>query len=158
MGSKKASAALLDPLGLFDARELVRIEERLSDVESSLKRLEEALSVVEPLVRFYEEYGDCYLERTWVKNKVGDKYYYYYLKCRDKGGVRSIYLGKEGEALTIYNEVYRPLITMARRISELKARLTDLANLRNELRRYAEEIWKVSDGLRETKKKAESIQ
>ncbi|MFP3156971.1 MAG: hypothetical protein RXO25_02725 [Caldivirga sp.] len=157
MGSKKASAALLDPLGLFDARELVRIEERLSDVEASLKRLEEALSVVEPLVRFYEEYGDCYLERTWVKNKVGDKYYYYYLKCRDKGGVRSIYLGKEGEALTIYNEVYRPLITMARRISELKARLTDLANLRNELRRYAEEIWKVSDGLRETKRKAEGI-
>jgi hypothetical protein len=157
MESKKASAALLDPLGLFDARELVRIEERLSDVEASLKRLEEALSVVEPLVRFYEEYGDCYLERTWVKNKVGDKYYYYYLKCRDKGGVRSIYLGKEGEALTIYNEVYRPLITMARRISELKARLTDLANLRNELRRYAEEIWKVSDGLRETKRKAEGI-
>jgi len=158
MGSKKASAALLDPLGLFDAGELVRIEERLSDVEASLKRLEEALSVVEPLVRFYEEYGDCYLERTWVKNKVGDKYYYYYLKCRDKGGVRSIYLGKEGEALTIYNEVYRPLITMARRISELKARLTDLANLRSELRHYAEEIWKVSDGLRETKKKVESIQ
>jgi len=47
---------------------------------------------------------------------------------------------------------------MARRISELKARLTDLANLRSELRHYAEEIWKVSDGLRETKKKVESIQ
>jgi len=137
---------------------LVRIEERLSDVEASLKRLEEALSVVEPLVRFYEEYGDCYLERTWVKNKVGDKYYYYYLKCRDEGSIKSIYLGKEGEALTIYNEVYKPLITMARRISELKARLTDLANLRSELRHYAEEIWKVSDSLRETKKKAESIQ
>jgi len=158
MGSKKASAALLDPLDLFDARELVRIEERLSDVESSLKRLEEELSIVEPLVRLYEEYGDCYLEKTWVKNKVGDKYYYYYLKCKGEGSIKSIYLGKEGEALTIYNEVYKPLITMARRISELKARLTDLANLRSELRHYAEEIWKVSDGLRETKKKVESIQ
>jgi len=158
MGSKKASAALLDPLGLFDARELVRIEERLSDVESSLKRLEEELSIVEPLVRLYEEYGDCYLEKTWVKNKVGDKYYYYYLKCKGEGSIKSIYLGKEGEALTIYNEVYKPLITMARRISELKARLTDLANLRSELRHYAEEIWKVSDSLRETKKKVESIQ
>jgi len=143
---------------LFDARELVRIEERLSDVESSLKRLEEELSIVEPLVRLYEEYGDCYLEKTWVKNKVGDKYYYYYLKCKGEGSIKSIYLGKEGEALTIYNEVYKPLITMARRISELKARLTDLANLRSELRHYAEEIWKVSDSLRETKKKAESIQ
>ena len=37
-------------------------------------------------------YTGCSVEVTWVKNKIGRKYYYPYLKCKDG---TSIYLGNK---------------------------------------------------------------
>ncbi|MGC9226846.1 hypothetical protein [Caldivirga sp.] len=149
MNASKAVIALFNDLSGLDVRVLGGLEEGLVSVDTALRRLGDVLKISEwgNLVRLYEDYGDCHLERTWVRNKVGRRYYYYYLKCRGRG-VRSIYLGKEADALAFYNNVYKPLVEALRRVIELSGRLMILVNERGEVNQIAEELWRVTDELR----------
>jgi hypothetical protein len=67
------------------------------------------------LADLYEDLKNCSEELTFVRNKRGKRYYYYYLKCKGKK-TKSIYVGKSPEG---YNQVKRA----ARLAHELKTRL-----------------------------------
>ena len=62
------------------------IEGRLRELEARRQRLLEEISKLRP--------GSGTLEYKWVLNKVGKRYYYWYLRVRQGNSLRSIYLGK----------------------------------------------------------------
>jgi len=62
------------------------IERRLQELEERRQRLLDEISSLRP--------GSGTLEYKWVLNKVGRKYYYWYLRVRKGSSLRSIYLGK----------------------------------------------------------------
>jgi len=68
-------------------RAMIRgLEERLSELEARRQRLLDEISKLRP--------GNGYLEYKWVLNKVGNRYYYWYLRVRSGNSLKSIYLGK----------------------------------------------------------------
>lgn len=80
----------------------MRLEERqFREIQSKLKTLEESyFLLVEMERRLLEDINRAValegsLVYKWVKNKAGEKYYYWYLHLREGGRTRSIYLGKE---------------------------------------------------------------
>ncbi len=64
------------------------------------RRLEQETSIFDR----YAVYKGCSIETTWVRNKVGRKYYYPYLKCRRA----SIYLGNKPALMRMIN-MYKSL-------------------------------------------------
>jgi len=76
---------LLDPRRMTD-------EELLHAADILLKEINNRLSRAAKYFSLLERYRGCSIEITWVKNKVGAKYWYPYLKCRDGS---SIYLGNK---------------------------------------------------------------
>jgi hypothetical protein len=86
-----------------------RVERALEELYSRLKLLRADYSFIVKLIResgllelaeLYENLKNCTEEYTWVLNKAGKKYYYYYLKCKT-GDKKSIYIGKTPEG---YNQ------------------------------------------------------
>jgi hypothetical protein len=84
------------------------------------------------LAELYEDLKNCTEELTWVLNKAGKRYYYYYLKCKGRRP-RSIYVGKSPEG---YNQLRRA----AALAHELKARVEALQVAIRELERAVEEL------------------
>jgi hypothetical protein len=119
------------------------VERAIEELYSRLKLLRADYSFIVKLVRdsgllelaeLYENLKNCSEELTWVLNKAGKKYYYYYLKCKE-GPRRSIYIGKTPEG---YNQ-FRKAAALAH---ELKAKLeaveTALRELEETLRQLEE--------------------
>jgi len=78
---------------LEEARELIdEIKQRL---DLTLKEIEEITTKLEEYHRELNELSPLRgtIEYKWVRNKVGKKYWYYYLRVYDGGKLRSIYLG-----------------------------------------------------------------
>jgi hypothetical protein len=98
------------------ARIATQIAARLREIAILLRRAE-----VYQVVEFYEQHKGCSEVYTWVTNKVGTKYWYWYLKCPHKTP-SSIYLGKSPEG-------YRRRMRLARAISEVYHRLSKLGLL-----------------------------
>jgi len=103
---------------------LVKLQD-LSDeelVELAVHVLGELDRRVSRALRYLDMYKSCSVEVTWVKNKIGRKYYYPYLKCRDGS---SIYLGNKprirAEIMRIKS--IRSELQAARRIHQLIAEL-----------------------------------
>ena len=66
-------------------------------IKSLEKRLEELETEREEIIRKMSELSPlrgC-IEYKPVKNKIGKKYYYFYLRRLENGRLRSIYLGRE---------------------------------------------------------------
>lgn len=80
-----------------------RIRELLRDLNDIASRLNTAAAR-------YDGYTLCY---TYVKNKCGQKYYYYYLKSKNRRP-RSIYLGKAARVPVGRGEVNGLLRLVAR--------------------------------------------
>jgi hypothetical protein len=102
----------------FDAaaRIATQIAARLREIAVLLRRAE-----IYQAVEYYEQHRGCSEVNTWVTNKVGTKYWYWYLKCPHKTP-SSIYLGKSPEG-------HRRRMKLARAISEVYYRLSKLGLL-----------------------------
>ena len=118
-----------------------RVEKAVEELEARLKLLRADYSFIVKLVResgllqlaeLYENLKNCAEEYTWVLNKAGKRYYYYYLKCKT-GDKRSIYVGKTPEG---YNQFRRA----AQLASQLKAKLEAVAEALRELGAQLEEL------------------
>lgn len=103
---------------------LVKLQD-LSDeelVKLAVHVLRELDKRVSGALRYLDMYKNCSIEVTWVKNKIGRKYYYPYLKCRDGS---SIYLGNKprirAEIMRIKS--IRSELQAARRIHQLISEL-----------------------------------
>jgi hypothetical protein len=96
----------------FDAaaRIATQVAARLRDIAILLSRTE-----VYQAVEYYEQHKGCSEVNTWVTNKVGTKYWYWYLKCPHKTP-SSIYLGKNPEG-------HRKRMKLARALAEVYYRL-----------------------------------
>jgi len=80
----------------------------LSEIQSGLRELAETIEKIKARVREIRRerdrlvkelsglvYQHGWVEYKWVKNKVGNRYYYYYLRFREGKTKRSVYLGKQ---------------------------------------------------------------
>jgi hypothetical protein len=86
-----------------------RVEKTIEELEARLRLLKADYMFIVKLIResgllqlaeLYENLKNCVEEYTWVLNKQGKRYYYYYLKCKGKE-TKSIYIGKTPEG---YNQ------------------------------------------------------
>jgi prefoldin subunit 5 len=118
-----------------------RVEKTLEELEARLRLLRADYSFIVKLVRdagllelaeLYENLKNCSEEYTWVLNKVGKRYYYYYLKCKGKEA-KSIYIGKTPEG---YNQIKRA----AALAHELKSRLEAVEAALRELEKTLAEL------------------
>ena len=82
-----AKAIQLD-LRNMKLRDLIRL------TSYALRELERRLVSETQIFDKYAAYKDCSIVETWVKNKQGKRYWYPYLKCRDRRP-KSIYLGNK---------------------------------------------------------------
>jgi hypothetical protein len=110
------------------------VERAVKELRSRLELLKADYGLIVKLARdsglldlaeLYEDLKSCSEEYTWVLNKAGKRYYYYYLKCRGKNP-RSIYVGKTPEG---FNQLRRA----AQLAFQLKARLEAVAVAMREL-------------------------
>ena len=69
------------------SKRLYALLEDYRELERREKEILDELSRLEPLRGT--------LEYKWVTNKTGKRYWYWYLRVRERGRLRSIYIGKE---------------------------------------------------------------
>jgi hypothetical protein len=117
------------------------VEKTIEELEARLKLLKADYSFIVKLIResglleladLYENLKNCSEEYTWVLNKQGKRYYYYYLKCKT-GDKRSIYIGKTPEG---YNQ-FRKAAQLA---FELKSKIEAVAAAMRELEETLVEV------------------
>jgi len=68
-------------------RYIESLEARLEELETEREKIVREMSELKPLVG--------HIEYKYVLNKIGKKYYYFYLRRLEDGKLRSYYLGKE---------------------------------------------------------------
>jgi hypothetical protein len=104
------------------------------ELSKQLKILSELMSrdEIKQLVEYYERYRGCSEAYTYVTNKVGTKYYYWYLKCPGKTP-SSIYLGKSPER-------HRARMAVAKAVAEAYYMLEKLRALADELENTAKSL------------------
>ncbi|GEM_PF-1041443 len=137
-----AEAPELDPRKL-DTKQLVQfVSELLRELD---KRLSNAINYLDS-----SEYSNCWIQVTWVYNKLKRKYYYPYLKCRDG---RSIYLRNKSwlEHEITHKKAVKELVREARDlhawlIPSLLAKLgtaNEIVEFAKTLREEVEELKKI---------------
>ena len=108
------------------------IRKVLDDIDSLLSDLNE----LSHLVSGFDLFEGYSVEVTWVKNKIGKKYYYVYLKSKTRHP-RSIYLGKTGSDIAIVKEVS---VLEKRILSKINSIKEEAEKLSQMLKRYGELI------------------
>jgi hypothetical protein len=112
------------------------VEEALRELSSSVEELRGVYSRVVELMRksgllqlseLYENLKNCTEEYTYVYNKIGKKYYYYYLKCKS-GSVKSIYVGKTPEGYNRVKAATRLAYELTTQVEALGKALRELVN------------------------------
>jgi hypothetical protein len=111
------------------AKTVLELSKHLKAISELLSRTE-----IQQLIEYYEQHRGCSEVYTWVTNKAGTKYYYWYLKCPHKTP-SSIYLGKSPEG-------HRARMAAARAVAEAYYKLKKL-----ELRALAEELEEAAKSL-----------
>jgi hypothetical protein len=118
-----------------------RLERVVSELYTRLKLLAADYNFTTKLLResgllelaeLYDNLKNCTEEYTWVLNKAGKRYYYYYLKCKGKE-TKSIYIGKSPEG-------YNQLRKAAQLAFQLKTRLEAVAAAMRELEEAVREL------------------
>jgi DNA mismatch repair ATPase MutS len=121
------------------------VEKTIEELEARLKLLKADYSFIVKLVRdtgllelaeLYENLKNCSEELTWVLNKAGKRYYYYYLKCKE-GPRRSIYIGKTPEGYNQFRKAAQLAFELKSKIEAVIAALRELEEQLEELRANA---------------------
>jgi hypothetical protein len=124
--SPVALRSLLGEL-VVNRKDIDALEKACKNILEEYRALVETLKRLKllELVEVYEKLKGCSEHYSWVLNKAGKRYYYYYLKCKDQKPA-TIYIGKSPEG---YNSIKHA----ARRAVELKLVLDRLRRDLNEL-------------------------
>ncbi|MCC6010917.1 MAG: hypothetical protein LM556_00765 [Desulfurococcaceae archaeon] len=77
------------------------------------------------LVRIYDKIKNCAEHYSWVLNKAGKKYYYYYLKCKEQKPM-TIYIGKTPEGYNAIKRAARAAIELKQVLDKLRGDLKEL--------------------------------
>jgi hypothetical protein len=110
------------------------VEKTIEELEARLKLLRADYSFIVKLVRdtgllelaeLYENLKNCSEEYTWVLNKQGKRYYYYYLKCKS-GDKRSIYIGKTPEGYNQFRKAAQLAFQLKSKIEAVAAAMREL--------------------------------
>ncbi len=107
--------------------------ERLEGICNSLLRDYDILVEVlrhlklSEFIDIYERLKSCTEHYSWVLNKAGKRYYYYYLKCKDQKPA-TIYIGKTPEGYNIIKRVARIAIELKLILTKLQRDLEELEN------------------------------
>jgi hypothetical protein len=118
------------------------VEETIGELYSRLKLLVADYSFITKLIResglleladLYENLKNCVEEYTYVYNKAGKKYYYYYLKCKS-GGKKSIYIGKSPEGYNQFRKAAFLAFQLKAKIEAVLAAMRELESQLEELR------------------------
>ena len=126
------------------------IKKVLDDIDSLLSDLNE----LSHLVSGFDLFEGYSVEVTWVKNKIGKKYYYVYLKSKSRHP-KSIYLGKTGSDLAIVKEISileKKILNKINTVKEEAKRLNQL------LKRYGELIQLLAIKLNELQFKINKVE
>jgi hypothetical protein len=125
---------------LRDVLDLKGVDKSIESVEKLLSQLSIVLNEVVkeslPLRRLVEEYEKlkgCFEEETWVRNKIGKEYYYWYIKCPD-GPVKSIYLGRSSGALNTIKKAGVSAKELLDNITAVKKMIEDSQSLLNNVK------------------------
>jgi len=99
---------------------------RLKEFREALEELARFLIDVQVRLQPYaKQYRGYWLERTWVLNKLKKRYFYYYLKSRNRKP-RSIYLGTLDPTYPLLKDLEKyekTLSKLANHVSEILANL-----------------------------------
>lgn len=88
--------------------------ESLTQIDAEMEKINKQIEDLSSNIR----YG--YLEYKWVLNKIKQKYWYWYLRKRENGKLRSIYIGKHIPKHLIEGiNNRRQLESLAKRLEEL---------------------------------------
>jgi prefoldin subunit 5 len=119
-----------------------RLEKTIEELEARLKLLRADYSFIVKLIResgllelaeLYENLKNCSEEYTWVLNKQGKRYYYYYLKCKT-GDKRSIYIGKTPEGYNQFRKAAQLAFQLKSKIEAVAAAMRELEETIVEIR------------------------
>lgn len=112
-------------------RAMIRgLEERLRELEARRQQLLDEIAQLRP--------GSGTLEYKWVLNKVGNRYYYWYLRVRQGNSLRSIYLGKRVPERLLREVADR------RKLRELQRELDDVTD---EIMKLQKKLYKAARAL-----------
>ena len=140
MNTVKTPPALRSLLGdiAVNTENLSRLEEIHSRLVRNYSDLVEALRHAKllELVEIYEKIKNCTEHYSWVLNKTGRKYYYYYLKCKGQKPV-SIYIGKSPEGYNAIKRAVRSAVELKLLIDKLRE---DIKELEYTLRSFKENL------------------
>ncbi len=86
------------------------------------------LGLLAKLEPYTEKYNGYTLELTWVRNKVGKRYYYWYLKSKHRSP-KSIYIGRSVDIDVLHKFRNRELSHIVARLKRILRLLTELEQL-----------------------------
>jgi hypothetical protein len=134
-----------------------RVERAIEELYSRLKLLRADYSFIVKLIResgllqlaeLYENLKNCTEEYTWVLNKAGKRYYYYYLKCKGREQ-SSIYIGKTPEG---YNQLRKAAFLAYQLKTRAEALVAAIRELEEAIREIQENTTIVENAANKLKK------
>jgi hypothetical protein len=113
----------------------------LQELSGHLLAVQEILSrpEIQRLTAYRERHRGCREAYTWVRNRAGSKYWYWYLKC-PRRRPSSVYLGASPEAHRALVEAAGALARVQRALAKL-----DLGGLAGRLAEAAEKLEKLEE-------------
>ncbi len=138
MGFRKVFKLSLTPIIRGEHMNLIRELERVLEREKELEKKRE--EVLGELSNLKPKRGT--LEYKWVKNKVGEKYRYWYLRTYEKGKLRSIYLGaKIPEELLEGIQDRKRAQKLQRELAEIEKELRRIEKAKKEIERALSSLY-----------------
>jgi len=112
---------------VVSTEELSRLEEATSKLLRDYATLIETLkhAGLQNLLGAYDKIKNCSEHYSWVLNKAGKKYYYYYLKCKGQKPA-TIYIGKSPEGYNVIKRAARAAIELKQVLDKLRGDLREL--------------------------------
>lgn len=114
---------------LVSSEDLERLERARSSLLGDYNNLVEVLRHLKlsEFTDIYERLKGCTEHYSWVLNKAGKRYYYYYLKCKDQKPA-TIYIGKTPEGYNAIKRVARVAVELELVLNKLRRDLEELEN------------------------------
>jgi len=125
----------LENVGAIEiANTIASMGKKLQEMEKMLEDLKIQTTKLKPFIEKLKEWDKCEEEKTWVKNKAGKKYFYYYIKCKDP--YRSIYGGNSEGKLKKIKQSKKAIKKLAKNIEDIEALTKKTKKLLEEARGF----------------------
>jgi len=109
------------------------IEEKIKMIKELLREIHRASAIIHHLKTLADKYSGCTEEYTYVYNKMGKQYHYWYLKCPDKNP-SSIYLGTSGGKIKAIKRAGKSADEFIQRLHEAMRAVEEMSKILEELK------------------------